>query len=361
MKTILLFLSAILFSFNSFSQWDHRTYRAISTDGLNWTRDTALLFYPASVPKAVVDTNNIVFIYYIYMANQSSKEKIMVATSTDGKNFSSPQEITITNNVTLNRFDPKPVLLKDGRIRIYYVDATLLPPHDVYSAVSTDGINFTEESGKRFTYSELTDPDVFIVDSTWVLFAPSPKGMVRAISKDEGVTFNEDTTFTWPSATVFGTYKFDTLYRTFYCDNGNIASAMSLDGFNLNSEAGTRLTALANEMLCDPSVIELNSQYIMYFKSQADQSSEIKEFHLQPNCKLYPNPLNKNSDLTIQVSYPNLYSLEIYTNLGKRLYTTQLLNEKNILQMKNMKEGIYFYSIKDNTQVIYNGKLIILD
>lgn len=343
----------------SFAQWDHSACRATSMDGISWTRDTTLLIYPASVPKAVIDTNGVIHMYYIYMKDQNSMETIRTASSTDGKNFSTPQQITVTNNVTLNRFDPKPVLLSDGSIRIYYVDATLLPPHDVYSAVSTDGINFTEQTGKCFEYSELTDPDVFKADSNWYLYAPSPSGMICGISTDEGVSFTQDTSFNWNSASVFGTYKFENgVYRTYYCKNGDIVSASSTDGFNLVEDTGIVIKAFANETLCDPSVVKLNGEYILYFKSQGYYTvSNINNVNV-PKIEMYPNPLTKNDQLHVNLSSPGNYVLEIYNSLGKIILNKSFYSQTNVLDIKQLKAGIYFYMLRNESKTVYtNGKL----
>jgi hypothetical protein len=357
-----LLTAFLLFPFLVNAQWDHSTYRATSTDGFNWTRDTTQLLYPASVPKAVVDTNGKIWIYYIYTANQNSMETIMVASSTDGKNFSTAQQITMSNNVTANRFDPKPVLLKDGRIRIYYVDATILPPKDVYSAVSSDGINFTEENGKRFEKNEITDPDVFIADSGWVLYVPSINGMIRAISYDEGLTFTQDTTFSWTQASVFGTYKFDSLsYRTFYCNQGDIISATSTNGYDLAPDSGIRVAALANEYLCDPSVVELNGEYILYFKSQPEQTNKLDDPSTLLNIEVFPNPIRENEDLKIKLSYNDQYAIYIFNSLGKEVIKMELNAEENFLSLDAFSSGLYFYSIKNNNQIIKKGSLMLFD
>ena len=357
----LLLLTFLLISLYTKAQWDHSAFRATSTDGMNWTRDTNLLLYPASVPKAVIDTNGTIFLYYIYMANSTAIETIKVSTSTDGKNFTTPQFITITNNVTKNRFDPKPILLKDGRIRIYYVDASLIPPHDVYSAVSNDGINFTEETGIRFVHNEITDPDVFIVDSNWVLFVPSINGMVRAVSADEGLTFIEDNTFSWAQATVFGTFKYDVgTYRTYYCSNGDILSATSTNCYDLVPDTGTRIKSFTNETLCDPSVIKFNGEYIMYYKSQGYYVAGNIEPMIQEKVEIYPNPLQENNALTINLPSHGNCQIKMYNSIGALVCSQPLESQTNELNSGYFKEGIYFYSITKESKIIHSGNLMVV-
>ena len=128
----------------------HSVYRATSTDGLNFVKDPTLLFFPASVPGAIKDTNGTIFLYYVY-AGQTGTEILKVATSTDGANFTTPQAINLTGSTVIKKVDPNPVLLPDGRIRLYYIDLDPTPPKNVHSAISSDGYNFTEEQGIRFT------------------------------------------------------------------------------------------------------------------------------------------------------------------------------------------------------------------
>ena len=351
---ILLFFSVFQ---PGFAQWDHSVFRATSPDGFNWTVDPVEIFYHASVPKAVKDSHGTIFLYFIYLPDSTSIETIRVATSIDGQHFTPSQPITIINNVTLNRFDPKPVLLPDGSIRLYYVDAGLIPPHDIYSAVSTDGINFTEEPGIRLVAPEITDPDVFKYESTWVLFAPTPSGMLRAVSND-GLTFTEDTTFYMPQASVFGTYKFQGYYRTYYCDEGDIVSMTSPDVYNFTKENGIRIAADVDEILCDPSMIEWGGYYILYYKSQPTGIPGIYTQDELPPVNIYPNPSGGSFYFEIPKE-TGKEEIFIYNVVGKKIHTTRIYERRTIIDLGDQPKGVYYYTVKNNGGIISSGKLIL--
>lgn len=353
MKKFLPLLLLYLFPQKDFAQngpWNDKVYRATSSDGLTWVKDTALLFFPASVPGAVKDTNGTIFIYYVYSASQFSPETLMVASSTDGKNFSAPQPINLTNNVSLKQVDPNPVLLSDGRIRLYYLDFGTLPPTNIYSAVSSDGINFTEESGIRFSQPSpgITDPDVFLVDSTWVMFVSQGQTLFRATSTD-GLNFTKDVSFNWNNGGVCSTFPFaGGIFRTYYCGNGGIKSATSTDGSNLTVESGVRISPLANEIVCDPTVVELNNTYILYYKSFILTAID-ENINNNKEINIFPNPFSENTTLAYSLEENSQVEIEIYNLLGEKVFT--IMNEKQLkgkhqVNFSLAERGIYFLKIK---------------
>ncbi len=251
--------------------WNDRVFSATSPDGLNWTKDPNILFNTASVPGAVKGTNGTIFLYTVYLPGPTTNETLMVAISTDGQNFSVRQPINVPNSVITRRVDPNPVLLPDGRIRLYYIDFGTIPTKNLYSAISNDGINFTEEPGIRFTQNHITDPDVFYLGGNWVGFLSKPNvGMqiIRIVSSD-GLNFIEDATFNWNNGGISFTFLFPgNIYRTYYCAMGGMKSAMSTDGYNLTVEPSTRIQPGMNEVLCDPTIVQLASNsYVMYYKT----------------------------------------------------------------------------------------------
>jgi hypothetical protein len=360
-KLIVLGICSIIIQ-NCFAQngpSTHSVYRATSSDGLNFIKDTTLLFFPASVPGAVMDTNETIFLYYVY-ATQSTTEVLNFATSTDGANFTSPQPINLTGSSVIKRVDPNPVLLPDGRIRLYYIDLDPQPPKDVHSAISSDGINFTEEAGIRFTKNNITDPDVFMLtDSSWVMFVSKGTTLVRATSSD-GLTFTEDPTFIWNNGAVCSTFLFPGgIFRTYYC-GGGIKSATSTDGYNLSVESGIRIQPGANESVCDPTMVHLGSTYIMYYKSAPTTSG----FGENNNCCGNPDISIYQNSNSIVFQFSNLqqksYTLKIYDATGKLVYTSDKISvgtlsiEKNIFQ-----NGVYIYDFFNEQNIISTGRFII--
>lgn len=338
----------------------HSVYRATSNDGLNFVKDTTLLFFPASVPGAIKDTNETIFIYYVY-ADQFTTEVLKYATSTDGANFTAPQPINLTGSSVVKRVDPNPVLLPDGRIRLYYIDLDPQPPKDVHSAISSDGINFTEEAGLRFTKNNITDPDVFMLnDSLWVMFVSKGTTIVRATSPD-GLTFTEDPTFIWNNGAVCSTFLFPGgIFRTYYCGMGGINSASNTDGYNLAIDTGVRLTPGANEFICDPTLVYLNSVYIMYYKSAPLSTG----FGANMNCCGNSDIIIYQNGNSVVFQFKDLqnenYALKIYDVAGKLVYTSynisadQLNIGKDIFQV-----GIYIYYFSDKQNTVSSGRFFV--
>lgn len=361
-KLIVLGICYIIIQ-NCFAQGgpsEHSVYRATSTDGLNFVKDTALLFFPASVPGAVKDINGTIFIYYVY-ATQSTTEILKFATSTDGANFTSPQPINLTGSSVIKRVDPNPVLLPDGRIRLYYLDLDNIPPQNIHSAISSDGINFTEEPGIRFIKNNITDPDVFMLnDSLWVMFVSKGTTLVRATSAD-GLTFTEDPTFNWNNGGVCSTFLFPGgIFRTYYCGQGGIKSAASTDGYNLTVESGIRIQPGTNEFICDPTMVHLDSIYIMYYKS-APLSSGFGE---NINCCGNPDIFIYQYPNSIIFQFNNLqnenYTLKIYDVTGKLVYTSDNISagpyniEKNVFM-----GGVYIYNFFNEQNIVSTGRFFV--
>jgi hypothetical protein len=369
MKKEFLFFILILFYFSSFPQtggpWDHKVYRATSTDGVNWTRDTNLLFYPASVPGAVMDTNQTVFLYYVKMNNASDTEKLMVATSFDGEYFMSPQLVNISGSTVIRRVDPDPVMLPDGRIRLYYINFDMMPPQEVHSAVSNDGINFTEEPGIRFADSTgITDPDVFYSGSFWNMYVSKGVQLLRSFSSD-GLTFTADTAFHWDKGAVSNSIMISCgLCRTYFCNNG-IRSATGPDGSSLYIESGVRLTPYANEFICDPSVIHyFTGEYMIYFKSYTNTSlGEYEGCSCATQLQNYPNPFDDQTMITVP---ENIFSdkkftvMKIFDFSGKEVRSEEITGAENVLFSRNgLQQGIYFYLIQTESGISGKGKFII--
>ncbi len=345
--------------------WAHRVYRATSSDGIHWMRDTTLLFNPASVPGAVKDTQGRIFIYYVHTTSPTDTETVMVAGSSDGRHFSTPQPIQVSSSHVLRKVDPAPVLLPDGRIRLFYLDFGTRPTKNIYSAVSSDGIHFTEEAGIRFSKDGITDPDVFRVDSTWVMFLSLPQSgmaMVRAVSSD-GLNFTEDTSFHWTLGGVSSTFRFPgPVYRTYFCGPGGIRSATSTDGLHLTSEAGIRIAPFPNEVVCDPTVVQLNAgAYIMYFKS-AMRTTGIDDVcrDATPPARIFPNPSQNETIIAVEGAHQPPYHLRLYDAAGQLVYELNRITTRRVrIPGGTLPAGRYLYELRGEKGFSARGQLVI--
>lgn len=71
---------------------------------------------------------------------------------------------------------------------------------------------------------------------------------------------------------------------------------------------------------------------------------------------VYPNPVN--TILNISISENNI-SISIFDITGKNVSEIELNNGINTLNIENLNAGIYFYSIKQNGNIIETKKLVI--
>lgn len=145
--------------------------------------------------------------------------------------------------------------------------------HKIYSATSSDGLNFTEESGVRFELEQLTDPDVFSDGLQWVMFTSQGTRLIKAVSATPNGTFVQDADFDWNGGGVCSTTNISGTYRTFYCDNQN--NAISVAQYDPVTGALTAAgVSLVNPHesgnICDPSVIsQPDGTWLMFYKRTA--------------------------------------------------------------------------------------------
>jgi hypothetical protein len=169
-------------------------------------------------------------------------------------------------------------------IRLYYygpsavgVDPAMLTgTHCIYSASSSDGINFKEDPGVRFSYDTksnfgITDPDVVrLNDGSWLMFASLGENLVKAVSPTSSGTFTSDNTFHWDRGGVPGSFNFDGVIRTFMCYQGSIHMAIYDQKSGTLTDAGVALASPpSGGIIADPSVIKVGNEYLMFYKYAA--------------------------------------------------------------------------------------------
>jgi len=82
---------------------------------------------------------------------------------------------------------------------------------------------------------------------------------------------------------------------------------------------------------------------------------ENNKYHLQLN--IYPNPSNGSFTFKNESNLEEL-NLEIYNGLGQLVFINEL--DKNEIEIKSrLANGIYYYVIKQNTEALKSGKLIV--
>ncbi|OGL34694.1 hypothetical protein A3F65_03295 [Candidatus Saccharibacteria bacterium RIFCSPHIGHO2_12_FULL_47_16b] len=240
----------------------HDVYVASSTDGVHFSNSQQQIISKASVPDAIKLPSGQLVIYAVD-GGQRSVSGLLVAVSEDnGKTWQAGSLQVKTSRTAYSvGADPQVLLTDDGKLRLYYLVFTGPPTsgqppasvNKVYSATSTDGINFTEEQGVRFEYAQITDPDVIKIGATWFMYAAQGSTQIYATSSDgssftyKGVTRQKGSV----SKTVALS---DGKYRQFYCADG-ISSSATADGVSWTDE-GVNL-AVAGKIICDPSPVQL--------------------------------------------------------------------------------------------------------
>ena len=261
--------------------YSHEIRTASSVDGLTWTSDSDTpIAKHASVPAILTTSDGKINIYYVDATN--GPEALGCLQSVDNGASYQTMSCGITGAKTERHVDFSIVQLTDGRYRLYYysvegrIDET--SQHIVSSAISTDGWNFVEE-GAAFTYMGLVDPDVFYNGSQWVMHVMSlSEGTVVATSTD-------GTTFTYKdilSLDRIGVAKPVTLadgtMRMYGFKQGVQAafySYTSTDGFTWTQEPGTRFSAPSGYEITDPSVTQLtDGTWKMVYKINAKKDRD---------------------------------------------------------------------------------------
>jgi len=149
------------------------TYRRIlsatSTDGITFTKDEGVRIDTAadeidngiaSVPEVIKLADGTYRMYYVY--DWYGANSIRTATSTDSLTWTKEDPL----NLEQNSVDPDVIILSDGTYRMFYTYTPEGESPRIVSAISSDGINWTKESGIRVapggTYDSavVVDPDV---------------------------------------------------------------------------------------------------------------------------------------------------------------------------------------------------------
>lgn len=268
-------LDVSMFQWSTMSEGPYRdkvTY-ATSTDLGNWNPSGNILAEHASVPGAVIKDGTI-YVYFVDVATNGQAEQLgMVSSSDNGQTWTARQILTIDGIGNRATADPDPVLLEDGRIRLYYFDINearwnkpasgIEPANKIYSAISSDGIHFTQEEDVRFERQGVFDPDVNLFNETWYLYGGDFEGnrVVFATSTD-GLTFEEK------GVAYEGGAVPDVFFQnnTYYLFTAGIDIATSTNPSTFIS-SGQSFHDSSYQITADPSIIKISDgNYLMLYK-----------------------------------------------------------------------------------------------
>lgn len=69
--------------------------------------------------------------------------------------------------------------------------------------------------------------------------------------------------------------------------------------------------------------------------------------------KLYPNPINDVLEIELNIDFSRKANIQLFDNTGKLIISNNLNGLKNVLNMKNLKPGIYFLKLSsENNEIV---------
>jgi hypothetical protein len=88
-----------------------------------------------------------------------------------------------------------------------------------------------------------------------------------------------------------------------------------------------------------------------------DQNTEIKV------VKFYPNPATSliTFEFKKEVEDNKTYSFQVFNFPGKKMYETDNVSSKTVVDLSNFFRGIYIYQLKDQSgRIIESGKFMVV-
>ena len=259
----------------------HKVYEDTSSDGLNFSQNGKLILDKASVPDVVKTNDGKLYIYAVDGAGRSNSGVMAAISKDSGITWEQGSVKIKSEDEKMSAADPQAVLQDDESIRLFYLVATGLPDKKdgqpvninqgtfmIKSALSEDGINFIEEKGIRYQSvgEQITDPDVIKIGNKWYMYLSKGPELIATVS-DDGNTFNFLQSIR-STGSVSKTVPTDNgQFRQYFCRNG-ISSATSADGLNWIDDSDIRIEQDSNQIVCDPSPVKINNNWLMFYKVQ---------------------------------------------------------------------------------------------
>ncbi len=257
----------------------HNTYLAVSTGPTDFSPAAEPIFTSASVPEVVKLNNGDLLLYFVDAATliTPGTERLAYSKSIDsGKTWSTKQHIVITGKTNAGAVvDPSVVELSDGTLRMYFFgsETTQGDPaategdHVVYSAVSSDGLNWTVEDGERFAAARLTDPEVVQMDDHYWLMYYSLGTTTGIATSSDGLEWFESKQ-SWAGGGVPGAYlDADRTVHLYGCSPSGLMTADSTDGTTF---MGGVAVFKEQASVCDPSPALLDDGQVLLIYKQID-------------------------------------------------------------------------------------------
>jgi hypothetical protein len=345
----------------------NRIMIATSPDGLAWTRLNRVFSDSGDVPDAVLAPNGNVHVYFQGLW-QPTRDGIMVGISQDGFTNWQFHQIPIpgTGSWPGKPCDPD-VIVRNDTFRLYFTgepngDGT----PETYSAISTDGINFTMESGIRFQISGqmVLDPSLLWTDTLQYFAGGAPPGQNWHAHSTDGLNFSQRPNFSSGNLLMANGIRLTSGYRFYGFENlpaEGIRSLFSSDGETWAADSGYRLRVdpshgLESLYVKDPGVLKKDTLYLMYYVTRKPLRSGIGNSQERPNLlsplklQVTPNPFHRSTGIQFFIPASGRVSLKAYNSLGaflETLYEGEAPSGNHDLPWDgaNLPCGVYFLSL----------------
>jgi hypothetical protein len=91
--------------------------------------------------------------------------------------------------------------------------------------------------------------------------------------------------------------------------------------------------------------------------SSQDQNTEIKI------VRFYPNPATSliTFEFKKEIDNTKSYTFQVFNFPGKKMYETENVSSKTVVDLSNFFRGIYIYQLKDQSgRIIESGKFMVV-
>ncbi len=266
----------------------------------NWAKENGARIVNGISSSTIIKNNE----YWMYYTGRD----IRLAISKDGLNFELKGSVVtpgIQGSGQEMVTNPSVFKLSDGRYRMIYEGAKVAEDEKgghyqadrkLYSAISSDGIVWTKESGTRFwdygdgkpgeTFTSV--PDVIrLTDGRLRMYYTRGATSAVALSSDEGLTWVKETNLDLRKVAIDldvlqledGSYKlfFTTFESEFGIGEQWVAGASSADGINFVLDNNKLVEPASGGFITDPDVVKTGDSYRMYYGEfrQGESDSNI--------------------------------------------------------------------------------------
>ncbi len=343
--------------------WERPLKIAWSGNGTLFTNET--IFQDSSgVPSAIKwkgDTIACVFQWFRAPVGTATWDRVAVKFSYDnGGSWTNPVPIII-NGLPSNfqrPFDPTLARINSDSLRIYFSSSNGLPPMgldstvNTYSAISTDGINYTFEPQPRFDHptNKAIDPAILFFNGQWHYSCPigAPQAGAYHATSPDGINFTQQIDFpsdplhNWTGNMLFENFT----EMKFYGSGSTIWHNSTSDGFTWNGYTPTNLIG------GDPTAVKISPGNYFIIYVGPPYTTEVIETNEQTEIKLYPNPTHEF--VSISGLPDGMFEYKIYSETGAVVSYGSTLNTSRI-SVATLARGYYLIEIPVSKKQTYRG------